>query len=215
MKKRSGEVKPGSAVHEDLPLVLRVLRDITDQEVDKMRIDSRETYERIEKFVSQFTPELKGKLDGIAVPKSGDYTKFKCQELYDHIHRLQPQVLVSYKQMLLGSEDFAAPERAAASLEERVAGILGPESAAVAKRAWEKNRHKPVERCDTLLPHSWGYDERQEAEHRTADDVMALLEDAWDAGANLLLNTGPLGDGSIPEADVETLREVGKRLRRR
>ncbi|MEE9492093.1 MAG: ribonuclease G [Gammaproteobacteria bacterium] len=63
VRKRSGEVKPGSAVHEDLPLVLRVLRDITDQEVDKMRIDSRETYERIEKFVSQFTPELKGKLE--------------------------------------------------------------------------------------------------------------------------------------------------------
>jgi len=30
--------------------------------------------------------------------------------------------------------------------------------------------------------------------------------------ANLLLSTGPLGDGSIPEEDVRTLREVGKQL---
>jgi alpha-L-fucosidase len=33
-------------------------------------------------------------LDGIATPLSGDRSKFKCRELYDLIHRLQPQVLV-------------------------------------------------------------------------------------------------------------------------
>ncbi len=31
--------------------------------------------------------------------------------------------------------------------------------------------------------------------------------------ANLLLNTDPLPDGSIDRQDVETLREIGKRLR--
>ena len=49
-------------------------------------------------------------LDGIATPLSGDRKKFRCQELYALIHRLQPQVLVSYKQGLLGAEDFFAPE---------------------------------------------------------------------------------------------------------
>jgi hypothetical protein len=36
---------------------------------------------------------------------------FHCQELYDHIHAQQPHVLVSYKQGLLGTEDFRAPEK--------------------------------------------------------------------------------------------------------
>ena len=54
---------PGDVVHEDLPLVLRVLRDISDTEVEKLRIDSRETFQRTEKFVQQFTPELAGKLE--------------------------------------------------------------------------------------------------------------------------------------------------------
>ena len=54
---------PGDAVHEDLPLVLRVLRDISDTEVEKLRIDSCETFQRTEKFVQQFTPELAGKLE--------------------------------------------------------------------------------------------------------------------------------------------------------
>jgi ribonuclease G len=53
----------GDVVHEDLPLVLRVLRDISDADVEKLRIDSRETFQRVEDFVSQFTPELAGKLE--------------------------------------------------------------------------------------------------------------------------------------------------------
>jgi ribonuclease G len=53
----------GDVVHEDLPLVLRVLRDISDADVEKLRIDSRETFQRVENFVSQFTPELAGKLE--------------------------------------------------------------------------------------------------------------------------------------------------------
>jgi ribonuclease G len=53
----------GDVVHEDLPLVLRVLRDISDADVEKLRIDSRETFQRVENFVNQFTPELAGKLE--------------------------------------------------------------------------------------------------------------------------------------------------------
>jgi ribonuclease G len=53
----------GQAVYEDLPLVLRVLRDIADVDVEKMRIDSRETFQRVEKFVSRFSPDLLDKLE--------------------------------------------------------------------------------------------------------------------------------------------------------
>jgi ribonuclease G len=55
--------KPAEIVHEDLPLVLRVLRDISDTEVEKLRIDSRETFQRVDRFVRQFTPELLNKLE--------------------------------------------------------------------------------------------------------------------------------------------------------
>ncbi len=58
-----GKAGPGDVVHEDLPLVLRVLRDISDAEVEKLRIDSRETFQRVAVFVEQFTPVLKEKLE--------------------------------------------------------------------------------------------------------------------------------------------------------
>ncbi|HHJ13188.1 MAG TPA: ribonuclease G [Gammaproteobacteria bacterium] len=63
IQSRVGSVKPGEVVHEDLPLVLRVLRDISDTEVEKLRIDSRETFQRVEAFVRQFTPGLRDKLE--------------------------------------------------------------------------------------------------------------------------------------------------------
>ena len=63
VKRRIDEAGPGEVVHEDLPLVLRVLRDISASDVERMRIDSRESFQRVEKFVRQFTPALLGKLE--------------------------------------------------------------------------------------------------------------------------------------------------------
>ena len=51
-------VKTGSIVYEDLPLFLRVLRDMRKSHIEKVRIDSRETLERAQSFAEQFIPEL-------------------------------------------------------------------------------------------------------------------------------------------------------------
>jgi ribonuclease G len=51
-------VKTGSLVYEDLPLFLRVLRDMRKSHIEKIRIDSRETLERAQSFAEQFIPEL-------------------------------------------------------------------------------------------------------------------------------------------------------------
>ena len=143
-------------------------------------------------------------------PITGYYMRsdlFPIDETYSLIRSLQPQCLISFKQGANGDEDFAAPERKPESLESR----FGQEIAAIAGNAWEKNRVKQIEICDTLLPGSWGYHKEQVSDHRTPDDVMKMLEDAGKAGANLLLNTGPLGDGSIDPVDEKVLREVGRR----
>jgi alpha-L-fucosidase len=127
-------------------------------------------------------------LDGIAVPLSGDRAKFRCQELYDLVHRLQPQVLVSYKQGLLGTEDFFAPEH----------------------KAVQNPANKPMEICSTLQQGSWGYNEK--GARLDAGAAMDKLAAARAAGANLLLNTGPRADGSIHPTDESTLREMGRRI---
>jgi alpha-L-fucosidase len=102
---------------------------------------------------------------------------------------MRPQVLVSYKQGLLGTEDFMAPER-----------------------RWKGTATKPLEICDTLQPKGWGYIKTDDGKHKTPDKVMEMLKKAAAMDANLLLNTGPLPDGTIHPEDMATLREVGKRI---
>lgn len=51
-------IKTGTVVYEDLPLAVRVLRDMVGIDVEKVRIDSREMYRKATEFANQFIPEL-------------------------------------------------------------------------------------------------------------------------------------------------------------
>ncbi len=55
--------KAGSIVHEDLPLASRVVRDMVDERVEKIRIDSRETYQKLATFAQRFIPEVHEKIE--------------------------------------------------------------------------------------------------------------------------------------------------------
>lgn len=88
-----------------------------------------------------------------------------------------------------------------------------PSLQAVAQRAWDQNRDKHNEINNTLQPRVWGYRKADDGGHHTPGEVMWMLKAACAKGCNLLLNTGPLPDGSIHADDVYTLREVGQRLR--
>lgn len=90
---------------------------------------------------------------------------------------------------MLGTEDFFAPEH----------------------KAVENPSGKPMEICSTLQEKSWGYNAL--ARHTSTDEAWAKLVAASTARANLLLNTGPQPDGSIPQEHVRVLRELGQRIR--
>jgi len=160
-------------------------------------------HKQIRELLTQYGP-----LAGIWFdPIMGFYGRpdlFPIDETYALVRSLQPQCLISFKQGANGDEDFVAPERKAG------AHTQGGE---VALEAWEKNKAKPREICNTLQPRAWGYDASWEGKHKTADEVMQMLADAEAQNANLLLNTGPLPHGAIHPEDEATLREAGKRLR--
>ncbi|MBI2803003.1 MAG: Rne/Rng family ribonuclease [Gammaproteobacteria bacterium] len=50
--------QPPCAVYEDLPLVLRIIRDLSATQAEKIRVDSRETFTKVTAFAEEFTPEL-------------------------------------------------------------------------------------------------------------------------------------------------------------
>ena len=54
---------------------------------------------------------------------------------------------------------------------------------------------------------------RKSRRRKTPDELWETLTTARKVEANLLLNTGPKGDGSIVKEEEETLRELGRRIR--
>jgi ribonuclease G len=50
-------------VHEDLPLYMRVLRDMIDEDLEKIRVDSRETWTRMAHFAERYIPECRAVIE--------------------------------------------------------------------------------------------------------------------------------------------------------
>jgi len=130
---------------------------------------------------------------------------FPVEETYALIRSLSPHALISFKQGANGDEDFSAPERNASAK-------VGSQFE-VARMVYEKNKNKPKEICNTLQPHAWGYNKITNGHHKTAEELVQVIKDTWAKDANLLMNVGPLPDGSFPEEDIISLTEAGKILR--
>jgi alpha-L-fucosidase len=162
-------------------------------------------------FVHEQVTELLTQYPNIAGiwfdPIMGLYNRpdlFPVEKTYALIREMSPHALISFKQGANGDEDFMAPERGGSTK-------VGQQFD-VAKMVYEKNKNKPREICNTMQPRTWGYNKSQDGKHKTADDIITMLEDAKSIDANLLLNVGPKGDGSFPDEDIKALTEAGKKL---
>ena len=60
---RAKNTFPPGIVYEDLPLVMRTMRDLVHSEIEKVRIDSKETYRRVMEFSKHFIPEFLGRIE--------------------------------------------------------------------------------------------------------------------------------------------------------
>jgi alpha-L-fucosidase len=67
---------------------------------------------------------------------------------------------------------------------------------------------QPWETCMTLNRH-WGY-KKDDNNWKPTDTLIRHLIDITSKGGNFLLNVGPTGQGFIPDASVERLRQVGE-----
>ncbi len=73
----------GHLIHEDMPLVMRTMRDLVDEEIEKIRIDSRETFQKVHKFASKFIGELTPRIEHY----SGERPIFDLYGVEDEIQR--------------------------------------------------------------------------------------------------------------------------------
>ncbi|MBU6478598.1 MAG: alpha-L-fucosidase, partial [Xanthomonadaceae bacterium] len=64
------------------------------------------------------------------------------------------------------------------------------------------------ELCMTIN-NSWGW-QPQDHDFKTPDELIRILADTLGMGGNLLLDIGPRADGTIPQEEVSTLKEIGR-----
>ncbi|MGI9212085.1 MAG: ribonuclease G, partial [Methylococcaceae bacterium] len=80
---RNKTAKPKTLLHEDLPLSMRVLRDMHRARTEKIRVDSRETFIRLSRFTREFAPELVPIIEHY----SGERPLFELYGVEEEIHK--------------------------------------------------------------------------------------------------------------------------------
>jgi len=131
-----------------------------------------------------------GKIDILWYDVSWPLTSPEAWESYQMnamVRKLQPDILINDRSQL--PEDFGTPE-------EHITPAAGA-------RAWEA--------CMTFNG-SWGFQQTPPTDWLSVRKVLEMLRICTAGGGNLLLNIGPLPDGSVPPEAVERLTAVGQWL---
>jgi len=83
IEEAAAKAGPGELVYEDLALPLRVLRDLFGPEVERVRVDSSQEFERMKEFAGRFMPHLAPKIELY----SEDRPLFDLYNIEDEIDR--------------------------------------------------------------------------------------------------------------------------------
>ena len=83
VERRGRESAAGAIIYEDLSLPQRSVRDLVRRDVEKVRVDSHDTYERLQAFVAKYMPVLAEKVELY----TGDRPIFDLYGVEDEIGR--------------------------------------------------------------------------------------------------------------------------------
>ena len=82
-RERSKTIKAPSLIYEDAELAMRAMRDIVGDDVSKVRIDSRETFEKAAAFAGELIPNVAGRIEYYP----GERPLFDLHSVEDEIER--------------------------------------------------------------------------------------------------------------------------------
>jgi len=136
---------------------------------------------QIEEISKKFNPDL--------VWFDGDWEQsaenWRAKEIRELLFKNNPGVIINSR--LQGYGDYATPEQGLP--------VTKPKS-----KWWEL--------CMTMN-NSWGY-QHNDHDYKTPNQIIRIFVDCISMGGNLLLDIGPKRDGSIPEEQINILKELGR-----
>ncbi len=122
---------------------------------------------------------------------------WRYNEIYELIHKLQPQCLISNNHHLtpIAGEDFQAFEKDLPG--HNTSGFGGQSVSAL-----------PLETCETMND-SWGFN-ITDRNYKSGKSLIQYFVKAACYNANFLLNVGPMPDGTIQPEFTDTLAKMGQ-----
>jgi alpha-L-fucosidase len=111
--------------------------------------------------------------------------KWKAREIREMILANNPKAIINSR--LQGYGDYATPEQGLP--------VIRPHD-----KYWEL--------CMTIND-SWGY-QQNDVEFKTPSQIIKIFSECLSRGGNLLLDIGPMADGTIPAEEVNVLKTLGR-----
>jgi len=89
IEEEKSKLRGPALVYEDQPLYLRVIRDVPHERIESVRVDSRETFLRMQQFASDYVPDLIARIEHY----QGERPIFDLYSVEDEIQKaLEPKV---------------------------------------------------------------------------------------------------------------------------
>jgi alpha-L-fucosidase len=136
-------------------------------------------------------------LDNDTDKKNKSKVDWKYEEIYQLIHKLQPQCIISNNHHLtpIPGEDFQAFEKDLPG--HNSTGFGGADVSEL-----------PLETCETMND-SWGFN-ITDRNYKTTPQLIKYMVKAAGYNANFLLNIGPMPNGKVQPEFVDTLKAMGQ-----
>ena len=127
------------------------------------------------------------------------------------MRELQPDLIIDNRGTLnhadiVATYESCIPRTATTGYWETCMGLCG-------KGGWVVPRQGDVNKEWMTIGNGWYDYQGPDMEYKSIKDLIQALCTIASKGGNLLLNVGPRPDGTIPEPEVELLRQMGKWLR--
>ncbi|MDW5378618.1 ribonuclease G [Halomonas sp. HP20-15] len=106
-----------SRIYDDLPLFIRTLRDVMRDDIEKVRIDSRENYQRLIEFAEEFMPNVVERVEYYP----GERPIFDLFSVEDEIHK----ALGRKVQLKSGGYLVIDPTEAMTTIDVNTGGYVG------------------------------------------------------------------------------------------
>jgi alpha-L-fucosidase len=137
-----------------------------------------------------------------------DWGKWRFDELFALMYRLQPQLLVNNRAARFCGP--ASPEDRGPATPE-IRKITNGDFGTPEQSIGHMDLRNDWESCMTLVGGQWSW--KPDGKMYTFEETLKMLLDCVTGGGNLLLNIGPMPTGEIEPRQVDLLLQIGKWLK--